>query len=62
MNAAATSLIPIVIDGHCIGHLIGRRSGFEAFDREDRSLGVFQVAKEAAAAVVDAARNEAAAG
>jgi hypothetical protein len=55
--ARATSLIPIVIDGHCIGHLIGRRSGFEAFDREDRSLGTFQIAKEAAAAVVDAANQ-----
>jgi hypothetical protein len=62
MTAPATSLIPIVVDGHCIGHLIGRRSGFEAFDREDRSLGTFQIAKLAAAAVVDAANGEKGAG
>jgi hypothetical protein len=62
MSLPPTSLIPIVVDGYCIGHLIGRRSGFEAFDREDRSLGTFQIAKEAAAAVVDAANSEGAAG
>jgi hypothetical protein len=62
MSAPATSLIPIVVDGHCLGHLIGRRSGFEAFDREDCSLGTFQIAKEAAAAVVDAANSEKGAG
>jgi hypothetical protein len=58
MNSPATSLIPIVVDGVCLGHLIGSRSGFEAFDREDRSLGTFPIAKEAAAAVVGAANGE----
>jgi hypothetical protein len=62
MSAPATSLIPVVVNNQCLGHLIGRRSGFEAFDREDRSLGTFQIAKQAAAAVVDAASNEKAAG
>jgi hypothetical protein len=58
MTAPATSLIPIVVNGHCLGHLIGRRSGFEAFSRDDQSLGLFPTAKAAANAVIDSASNE----
>ena len=36
----------------CLGHLLSRgRAGAEAFDRNDRSLGVFPDLKSAAAAV-----------
>jgi hypothetical protein len=41
-----------VCDGQtCIGHIINRgRSGFEAFDADERSLGVFATMKLAFAA------------
>jgi hypothetical protein len=39
-----------VFDGcRCLGHIINRgREGFEAFDRGDRSLGIFENVKAAA--------------
>jgi hypothetical protein len=39
-----------VTDGaRCIGHVLARgKSGFESFDQNDRSLGVFPTAQEAA--------------
>jgi len=42
-----------VYDGqHCIGHVLARgRSGYEAFDADDHSLGVFTSVREAAAAL-----------
>jgi hypothetical protein len=42
-----------VHDGRtCIGHIIARgRDGFEAFDVNDRSIGIFQTQAQAAAAV-----------
>jgi hypothetical protein len=44
-----------VYDGQqCLGHIIARgRSGFEAFDSEDRSLGLFASQKEAAAKIME---------
>jgi hypothetical protein len=44
-------LIPILAGEICIGHLLDRgRADWEAFDRDDQSLGLF----ESAAAAVDA--------
>ena len=42
-----------VHDGRtCVGHVIGRGpTGFEAFDREDKSLGLFKTQAEAARAL-----------
>jgi hypothetical protein len=53
-----------VYDGQeCCGFLIRRpRRGVEAFDREERSLGIFPSDAEAANAVLDSAENERGAG
>jgi hypothetical protein len=47
--------IPIIVDDHCIGHVIQRLRqcpAFEAFDRADRSLGLFPTAATAVDALV----------
>jgi len=43
-----------VYDGRaCLGHVLGRgRAGFEAFDADNGSLGIFPSQREAAAAVM----------
>jgi hypothetical protein len=42
-----------------IGFVLARgRAGFEGFDREERSLGLFPTAPTAANAVFDASANE----
>ena len=42
----------VYADQHCIGHLIGRgRHGLEAFDADDKSLGMFPTASDAAKAI-----------
>jgi hypothetical protein len=53
-----------VYDGQqCLGHILARgRSGLEAFDREERSLGLFKTAPAAANAVFNAAAAEGATG
>jgi hypothetical protein len=45
-----TTSLSYVYDGRrCIGHVIGRgKTGFEAFNQDDKSLGLFLSAKEAA--------------
>ena len=42
-----------VYDGRaCLGHVLGRgKAGFEAFDADNRSLGIFPSQREAAAAI-----------
>jgi|RhiMethySRZTD1v2_1073278.scaffolds.fasta_scaffold5268912_1 hypothetical protein len=36
----------------CVGHILGRGpAGFEAFDRDDKSLGLFPTGKQAANAL-----------
>ena len=38
---------------HCLGHILARgKTGFEAFDADDKSLGLFCTSKDAAAALV----------
>jgi hypothetical protein len=55
------SALDYVYDGQQV--IIGRgKLGFEGFDREERSLGLFKTAPEAANAVADAAVNEGGAG
>jgi hypothetical protein len=46
-----------VFDGQtCIGHLLSRgKAGFEAYDRDDRSLGIYPDQKSAADAISEAA-------
>jgi hypothetical protein len=43
-----------VYDGQrCLGHVLGRgKGGFEAFDVDNRSLGIFPSQREAAAAIM----------
>jgi hypothetical protein len=50
---AATATMLTVNDGRvCVGHIIARgKTGFEAFDRHDKSIGVFTSVKAAAPAV-----------
>jgi hypothetical protein len=43
-----------VFDGQqCLGHVIARGNLYEAFDRDDRSLGIFKTQSEAARALPD---------
>jgi hypothetical protein len=59
-----TSALTYVTDGReAIGFVLKRgRSGFEAFSREEKSLGLFKTAPEAANAVFAAASKERCAG
>jgi len=56
----AISPLAYVCDGRaCLGFVVSRgRSGFEAFDRQERSLGLFKTAAQAANAVFNAASSE----
>jgi hypothetical protein len=48
---------------NCLGFVLSRgRSGYESFDREQSSLGLFETAAKAANAVFKAAANEKGAG
>jgi hypothetical protein len=53
---ARSGLTPLsyVYDGRaCFGFVVSRgRAGFEAFDSEERSLGVYGTQREAAAAIM----------
>jgi hypothetical protein len=55
-----TAPLSYVTDGReAIGHVLWRgKLGHEAFDREERSLGLFKTAAQAANAVADAAESE----
>lgn len=56
--ASAPNLIPLIVHEHCIGHLLARgRLGFEAFDIDEHSLGVFPTADAAVAALIAAASS-----
>jgi hypothetical protein len=57
---SATTPTVSVYDGRaCLGFILARgRAGFEAFDREERSLGLYPAAPAAANAVSAAAGNE----
>jgi hypothetical protein len=53
MKNTSTAPMSYVYDGRaCLGFVLSRgRAGFEAFDREERSLGLFPTAPAAANAV-----------
>jgi hypothetical protein len=61
---SAASPLSYVYDGkQCVGHIIARgKLGHEAFDREERSLGMYETAAKAANALLDAAEAERSAG
>jgi hypothetical protein len=63
-TAARSSPLLSAYDGQrCIGFVCSRgKLGFEAFDREERSLGLYPAAPAAANGVCAAAKNEKAAG
>jgi len=54
--SAPKTIAPMVsvYDGTaCLGHVIARgRRGFEAFDRDDKSLGIFETQRQAANALL----------
>jgi hypothetical protein len=60
MKNISTAPLSYIYDGReCRGFVLARgRLGFEAFDREERSLGLFPTAPTAANAVFDASANE----
>jgi len=55
-----TAPLAYVYDGReAVRHVLARgRSGFEGFDRQERSLGLFKTAAQAANAVFDATSSE----
>jgi hypothetical protein len=59
----STPLVYVTDGREAIGHVLWRgKLGHEAFDREERSLGLFKTAAQAANAVFDAASSEEARG
>jgi hypothetical protein len=50
----APTPLAYVYDGHkCLGHILARgKSGFEAFDGDDKSLGIFETQRQAANALL----------
>ena len=55
MTAPTTTVLAPVLgeDGKCIGFVLARgHTGFEAFDRDDKSIGIFPSQPQAANAVV----------
>jgi hypothetical protein len=64
MTARLSPMSYVYDDGRqCLGFIMARgKLGFEAIDRDDRSLGMFPSEREAASAVLDAAEAERGAG
>ena len=55
-RAHATPMVSVYHGQTCIGHILGRgRSGFEAFNAHQHSLGMFPTAHTAADAISEAA-------
>jgi hypothetical protein len=54
----ASNLVSVYDGTKCLGHVLHKpRVGYEAFDRDDKSIGVFTSQREAANALGDAAAN-----
>ena len=48
-----TPMVSVYDGRQCLGHVLGRGpKGFEAFDRDDKSVGLFPTAKQAANALL----------
>ena len=54
MSSIAPASLAYVYDGRqCLGHVLARgKLGHEAFDRDDKSLGVFETQRQAANALL----------
>jgi hypothetical protein len=59
-KAATTTSMLSVYDGReCLDHILARgRLGFEGFDVDDKSLGVFRSRADAVGAVTEAAKQD----
>jgi hypothetical protein len=58
MSGLQTAMLSVYDGQRCLGHIIVRgKRGFEAFDHDDNSLGVFPSDHEAADAVTHAAEE-----
>jgi hypothetical protein len=58
MSGPQTAMLSVYDGQRCLGHIIVRgKRGFEAFDADDNSLGVFPSDHEAADAVSRAAEE-----
>jgi hypothetical protein len=52
MNSRSPPMVSVYDGQQCIGHVISRgKLGFELFDADDKSLGLFPSQEEAAAAL-----------
>jgi hypothetical protein len=45
------SRFAIVADGKCLGFILGRRLAYEAYDQDERSLGIFETEDGAVTAI-----------
>jgi hypothetical protein len=54
-----SALVPVLAGKQCLGHILRRGvTGFEAFDVDDRSLGVFATQRAAADAIFGGSKIE----
>ena len=50
---ATTPLVSVYDGQQCLGHVLGRgKAGYEAFNRDDKSLGIFETQRQAANALL----------
>jgi hypothetical protein len=58
-RTSASNLVSVYDGTACLGHVLYKpRVGFEAYDRDDKPIGLFASQREAANALTDAAANE----
>jgi hypothetical protein len=51
------SLLSVYDGQRCIGHVLARgKTGFEAFDAEERAIGIYATQREAANAIMERGR------
>jgi len=52
-NSSEPPTVAVYDAQRCLGHVLARgKAGFEAFDGDDHSLGIFPTQREAAAAIM----------
>jgi hypothetical protein len=55
----ASNLVSVYDGTTCLGHMLRKpRIGYEAYNRDDKPIGLFNSQREAANALTDAAANE----
>ena len=53
-DAAKSPMTPVIVNKRCIGHVLARgKAGFEAFDINDKSVGLFADERAAIAALLN---------